>query len=162
MVTLRIGCKFELINPYVVTVLDSPLSENVQATYCLDIGDFHFFSDFVVAEFKQGAYVSFSDFKEIFDLSQEFFESQPYGFISNRVNSFSVNLLDILKHRQKVKHLKAYAIVTYNHNSKRMLAIEDYYFKFQRKRFNSFLDAARWVTAQVKSAQETPSKPQKF
>ncbi len=132
-----------------MTILDSPLSKNVQATYCLDIGDFHFFNDFIVAEFRQGTYVSFSDFEEIFDLSLEFFGSKSYGFISNRVNSFSVNLLDIIKHREKIEHLSAYAIVTYNHNSKRILAIEDYYFKFERKRFNSLIDAAKWVVSEV-------------
>ena len=141
-----------------MTILDSPLSKNVQATYCLDIGDFHFFSDFIVAEFKQGSYVSFSDFEEIFDLSSEFFGSKSYGFISNRVNSFSVNLLDIVNHRKKLEHLNAYAIVTYSHNSKRMLAIEDHYFKFERKRFNSLIDAAKWVVNEVSKATTKSNK----
>ena len=138
-------------------VLESPLSKSVQATYCLDIGDFHFFENFVVAEFKQGAYVSFNDFKEIFDLSLEFFDTKPYGFISNRVNSFSVNLLDIIKHKHNISHLSAYAIVTYSHNTKRMLAIEDYYFKSKRKRFNSLIDAANWVIEKTTTASTTPS-----
>ena len=132
-----------------MTVLDSPLSKNVQATYCLDIGDFHFFDNFIVAEFKQGSYVSFEDFKEIFDLSQEFFEGRPSGFVSNRINSYSINLLDIVDHKEKFKNLGAYAIVTYNHNTKRMLAIEDYYFSFNRERFNVLIDAVKWVKKEL-------------
>ncbi|OUR90766.1 hypothetical protein A9Q87_12485 [Flavobacteriales bacterium 34_180_T64] len=132
-----------------MTVLDSPLSKNVQATYCLDIGDFHFFDNFIVAEFKQGSYVSFNDFKEIFDLSREFFEGKPSGIISNRVNSYSINLLDIVENRDKLAQLSAYAIVTYSHNTKRMLAIEDYYHNSKRERFNSLIDAAKWMTKEL-------------
>lgn len=130
-------------------VLDSPLSKNVQATYCLDIGDFHFFNNFIVAEFKQGAFVSFSDFNEIYDLSLEFYNTKPYGFISNRVNSYSINLLDIKDNKYKLEQLHAYAIVTYNHNAKRMLAIENYYFGIKRKSFNSLLEAAQWINKKV-------------
>ena len=132
-----------------MTVLDSPLSKNVQATYCLDIGDFHFFDNFIVAEFKQGSYVSFKDFQEIFDLSQEYFNGRPSGFISNRVNSYSINLLDITENREKLSLLSAYAIVTYSHNTKRMLAMEDYYSESKRERFNSLMDAVKWMTKEL-------------
>jgi hypothetical protein len=130
---------------FILTVLDSPLSKNVQATYCLEIGDFHFFSNFIIAEFKQGANVSFEDFSEIYELSIEFFGSDPYGFISNRVNSYSINLLDVIKHKGKGENLKANAIVTYNYNTVRVLAIEDHYFNSKRERFKSLIDAANWV-----------------
>lgn len=135
-----------------MTVLDSPLSKSVQATYCLGVGDFHFFNNFVVAEFKQGVYVSYNDFKEIFELAQEFYGTNPVGFISNRVNSFSINLLDAIKYRQKANSFSGYAIVTYNHNTRRILAIEDYYFNIKRKRFNSLVDAAEWVNKKVTKA----------
>lgn len=145
MALLNVRSNFEEINSTILTVLDSPLSENVQATYCLDIGDFHFFNNFIIAEYKQGAYVSFEDFSEIYDLCEEFYDSKPYGFISNRVNSFSVNLLDIIKHREKAKNLNAYAIVTYKQNAKRMLAMEDHYFNYKRMRFNSLMEATNWI-----------------
>lgn len=152
MALVDIPSKFEEINSTILTVLDSPLSKNVQATYCLDIGDFHFFNNFIIAEFKQGAYVSFEDFSEIYDLCEEFYDSKPYGFISNRVNSFSVNLLDIIKHREKTKSLSAYAVVTYKQNTKRMLAIEDHYFNSKRMRFNSLIEATNWVIAKKLNA----------
>ncbi|WP_053992982.1 hypothetical protein [Mangrovimonas sp. TPBH4] len=139
-------------------VLESPFAKNVEATYCIEIGDFHFFSNYVVAEFRQGTNVAFKDFEEIFDLCDEIFGDQPYGFISNRVHSFSVDLVDALENSSKVSHIKAYAVVTYNHNTKRMLAIEEHYFSFKRKRFNTLADATEWVLGQL---QFVP-KPNKF
>ena len=130
-------------------VLDSPIANQVEATYCLEVGDFHFFKNLVVAEFKQGAYVSFEDYKEAYELCLDIFNNTPFGFISNRVNSYSINLVDAQEHRKKLKLLHTYAIVTYSHNSKRMLVVEDHYFNLKRKRFNAFIDAFNWVNKKV-------------
>ena len=139
-------------------VLDSNIASQVEATYCLKIGDFHFFKDFMVAEFNQGAYVSFSDLTDIYDLGFSFYADRPHGFISNRVNSYSIDLVDIYKNRRKLKFIHAYAIVTYSHNSKRMLAIEDYYFKKKRTRFNTLQDAINWVNEEITKASVTSNK----
>lgn len=136
-------------------VTDSPLASEIEATYCLKIGDFHFFKNFIVTEFNEGVNVSFDDFKEIYELSQEYFEGRPYGVISNRINSYSIDLIDILRHMNKPGNLRAYAIVPHHNSSRPALILEDHYFKMQRKRFYSIVEAAKWINFKIKKATES-------
>ncbi|WP_338733860.1 hypothetical protein [Mangrovimonas cancribranchiae] len=126
-------------------VLESPIAKHVEATYCLEIGDFHFFENYLIAEFKQGVCVSFNDLKEVYDLLLDYYKGDTYGFISNRINSYSIDVIDMNRHFEKLNQISAYAIVTYNLNTKRVLAVEDYYFNLKRERFTSLLEASNWV-----------------
>ncbi|RSK38679.1 hypothetical protein [Mangrovimonas spongiae] len=130
-------------------VLKSPLAKHVEATYCLEIGDFHFFENYLIAEFKQGVCVSFSDLKEVYDLLLDYYNGESYGFISNRINSYSIDVIDMNKHFEKLNQIHTYAIVTYNLSAKRVLAVEDYYFNLKRERFTSLLAASNWVTNEM-------------
>jgi len=130
-------------------VLDSCFANQVEATYCIEIGDFHFFKDFVIAEFNQGCYVSFKDLYDIHDLGSLFYQDGHFGFISNRVNSYSIDLIDFHKNRNKLKLIDFYAIVTYSHFSKKMLPMEDYYFRIDRHSFNYLDNAIHWIFKKI-------------
>ena len=136
-----------------MTVKESKLSKHIEATYRLKIGDFHFFKNFVVAEFNEGVYASYKDLEESYDLALDYYKDRSYGFISNRINSYSINIMDVLKYQSKFKGLRAYAIVTHNRSSKISLQVEDYYFKLKRTRFNSLIDAAKWVNDKINASQ---------
>lgn len=139
-------------------VLDSPLSDFVQATYCLEVGNFHYFNDFLIAEINAGVMVTFEDVKDIFDLNLEFFGERPFGFISNRINSYSIDLVDLAKNSEQYLRSCAYAIVTYSDNSRRVLNIEDHYINFNRKRFNDLQTAIKWVMQKVKDTTSSLDK----
>lgn len=132
-----------------MTAKESPFSKHIEATYRLKVGDFHFLRNFVVAEFNEGVNASYHDLEEAHDLAKDYYKEKPFGFISNRINSYSINIMDVLKHQNKFKDLNAYAIVTHHRSSKISLIVEDYYFKLKRQRFNSLSEAAKWVNEHV-------------
>ena len=61
---------------------------------------------------------------KINEINAYFGEDKPYGVIANRINSYSVNLLDAPELRALAKNLKAYGIVAYDLAGKRHASME--------------------------------------
>lgn len=138
-------------------VLNSRFAKHIEATYSLKIGDFHFFNHFLIAEFSQGCCVTSNDLTDIYDIASSFYRNKPYGFISNRIYSYSIDLVDFYKNSNKLNLIGSYAVVTYNDLSKKMLPMEDYYFKINRYRFNSLDNAVNWVLNEINQNPEVIS-----
>lgn len=114
----------------------------------MKIGDFHFFENIIIAEFKEGSHVTFNKFKEIVELKNETHIGMPQAFISNRIYSYSVDLMDILSNSKNLKFLSAYVIVSYNHLTNKVIELEDAYFSFPRKKFKTLEEAVTWVRSE--------------
>ncbi len=99
----------------------------------------------MVAEFKEGADINFKNFDELAFLVKTHFEDQPFGFIANRINSYSINLNDAQIFNETFKNLKAYAIIVYSNLTERIIEIESLFFKFNRKVFKDFENAITWI-----------------
>lgn len=128
----------------------SSLYKEVKKTYSLKTGDIHLFNHFIVAEFKEEVNLCFESIIEIIEILQQNFNlSSPFGFISNRINSYSIILTDVLKLKDELKNLSAYAVVTYSEATKRNLEIEGYFLNFNRKHFNSLHEAKIWVEKEL-------------
>lgn len=125
--------------------MNSPISHLVQDTISTKIADFYFLENFIIAEFKEGSHVSFDEFEEVMELGKEKYQSKPIGFISNRIHSYSVNLIDMFKNSQFLNNITAYAIVYYNDVTRKILDLEDQYFYIPRQRFNNLVEAVAWV-----------------
>ncbi|MDX1316034.1 MAG: hypothetical protein R3262_00695, partial [Xanthomarina gelatinilytica] len=72
----------------------------------------------------------------------------PQFFISNRIYSYSVDLMDILSNSKNLKFLSAYVIVSYNHLTNKVIELEDAYFSFPRKKFETLEEAVTWVRSE--------------
>ncbi|MFC0604406.1 hypothetical protein [Winogradskyella pulchriflava] len=110
-----------------------------------NIGDLYFFKDFFIAELNEGINITFENFYEASILIKKYYEDRPFGFISNRKNSYSIDVNDANLYQEAFPNLKAYAIVVYSSLSERIYEIENHFFKFNRKAFKTLDEAIDWV-----------------
>jgi hypothetical protein len=109
------------------------------------LGRLYLFDNYVVAEFKEGVDITFDNFNEVTSIIKTKFKDKPFGFIGNRLNSYSINLRDAPKFNAYFPNLKAYAIVAYSVMTKRVFEVENHFFTFNRKAFKNLEDATGWV-----------------
>ncbi|MBU2929774.1 hypothetical protein [Winogradskyella psychrotolerans] len=113
--------------------------------YNIKLGTVYFYENFLVAEFKEGVDITFKNFDELSFLIKTHFKDKPIGFITNRVNSYSVNVNDAKDFNKTFVNLKAYATVCYNSLTEGVIEIESQFFKFNRKVFKNMDTAISWV-----------------
>jgi len=89
--------------------------------------------------------INFDNFNEVTEIIKKQFDDKPFGFIANRLNSYSINLTDASTFNSNFPNLKAYAIVVYNSLTQRVFEIENHFFKFNRQAFKSIEQAIEWV-----------------
>ena len=111
----------------------------------VEIGELYFFENYLIAEFKEGVHIDFENFDETKTLVKKQFGNYPFGFISNRINPYSILVTDGPSFNKEFKNLKAYAVVSHTSISEKIFEIENHFFSFNRKRFNSLQDAINWV-----------------
>ena len=131
-------------------VIDSPMAHLIEDTIVCSIGDFYFFRDFIVAEFNEGSHVSYHEFEEVMELGDRKYQKKSVGFISNRVNSYSINVLNMFQNSAYLTSVKAYAIVCYNNVTQNVLEMEDHYFSVSRPRFTNLITAVAWVQNEIR------------
>lgn len=129
--------------------MKSTINKNFKQ-YHLSLGTVYFFENYFIAEFNEGTDIDFFNFQEIHDLVQEHFGDSPFGFISNRINSYSINLNHAELFNISYPNLKAYAVVVYKSLSEKIFELENIFFEFNRKAFNDMNDAVKWVEAILK------------
>ncbi|MBP0902200.1 hypothetical protein ACFSKN_04835 [Mariniflexile gromovii] len=104
----------------------------------MKLGDIYFFHNFAVIEFNEGVHIDIYNSDQIFEeLDYYYGNSKPFGVIANRVNSYSVNLMDLDLFRKKLKNLCAYAVVGHNLASKMNAEIENTFYKKGKINYDS-------------------------
>ncbi|BAO77603.1 hypothetical protein [Winogradskyella sp. PG-2] len=109
------------------------------------LGSVYLFENYIVTEFKEGVDINFENFKEVAEIINRQFSNRPFGFIANRLNSYSIDLTDAKKFNTHFPNLKAYAIVVYNALTQRVFEIENHFFEFNRAAFKDIENATEWV-----------------
>lgn len=115
------------------------------------IGKLYFFKNYVVTEFNEGVLITFENFSETGKLIKAFYEDEDFGVITNRTNSYSLNLSDAKKWNTIFPNLKAYAVVSDRIFSKGVFDIENQFFDYNRKMFKTLQEALDWVNEILKS-----------
>ncbi len=79
--------------------------------YVLDIGTVQVFDDYMVATYNEGVTVTLERVYQLIGISEIHFRDRPFGFISNRKNSYAIDPT-IYNYVRELQNLKAYAIVS--------------------------------------------------
>ena len=86
-------------------------------------GTFYCFDAFLLAELNQGIHFNWERVKEVADSALNYYgENIKIAYISNRINSYSIEPQSWLKFEQKYNFFEATAIVVYD--SKKGLSVE--------------------------------------
>ncbi len=127
-------------------MIDSPNLMNKDHTLLkTNLGSVYLFDNYIITDFKEGIDITFDNFNEVSEIIKVYFEDRPFGFIANRVNSYSINLTDASKFNANFPNLKAYAVVVYNTITERVFEIENHFFTFNRSVFKEIDSAVTWI-----------------
>ncbi|CAM4029614.1 hypothetical protein [Gillisia hiemivivida] len=116
----------------------------------LQFGSVTFFENIQIAELNEGILFDIPHNQEILELARERFNNNPYGYISNRVNSYSVNPMIHLE-SANVSNLIAIAIVSRNPVVKQNCIIEKQFFRNSSsfEVFETLEEAVNWMKHQL-------------
>tara|TARA_R100000935_G_C2834113_1_gene167004 strand:+ start:1408 stop:1782 length:375 start_codon:yes stop_codon:yes gene_type:complete len=116
----------------------------------LQFGSVSFFNNIQIAELKEGILFDIPHNQEILELARKQFRNQPYGYISNRVNSYSVNPMIHLE-SANVSNLIAIAVVSKNPLVKQNCIIEKQFFRNSSsfEVFETLEEAINWMKHQL-------------
>ncbi|MEW4925378.1 hypothetical protein [Algibacter sp. 2305UL17-15] len=112
----------------------------------LPFGNYYLCPNFFIGELFEGVHFDWEKteilVKEIIKFYGEF---KPIAFISNRINSYSVDPQNWIKIVQKYNILVASAIVAYNNSNYINASLEKHFAKKSIKRCLSLSEAIGWV-----------------
>jgi hypothetical protein len=128
-----------------MTISKSPNRKKIKQHHFTKIGDIYVMEDYIVAEFMEGIDINFENFYEVSLIVQSHFNERLFGFIANRINSYSINLEDADFFNKAFPNCLAYAVVNYKTIASQIFEIENQFFNFNRKSFNNIDDAINWV-----------------
>lgn len=127
-------------------IRDFILTEEPQSIYHLDIGTLTVFRTFLVAEFKEGLTVGFNNGQEMLTIIYDHFgNTGNFGFICNRVNSFSIIPTDLNKIGKLFTQSPKVAIVNYTKLGKLSAQFERNYWPFPVQLFDDLHTGITWM-----------------
>ncbi|WP_299274998.1 hypothetical protein [uncultured Psychroserpens sp.] len=133
-----------------MTILDSNLASQIVKQEQSDAGTLHFFNDIAVVEFNEGVHVDLNTArKTIHDLIHYFGNSKPFGLIANRVNSYSISLLETLEVKSIFPNLVAYGVVSHNYAGRMNAEIESNFCASQNISFDNLYEGLHAVHKKV-------------
>ncbi|WP_431134480.1 hypothetical protein [Psychroserpens mesophilus] len=128
-----------------MSISDTNYKDQLIRLEVVDLGKLYFFKDFLVAEFNEGVTISFDNFDVVRFLIKTHYKDEDFGFIANRIHSYSIAINDAPLFNSTFKNLKAYATVTYTSFASKVFEMENYFFKFNRQNFKELDSAIDWV-----------------
>jgi hypothetical protein len=108
-----------------MTILDSNVASQIVKQEHSEAGILHFFNHIAVVEFYEGLHVDLNSGRQtINDLMNYFGTTKPFGLIANRVNSYSISLLETVEVKSIFPNMVAYGVVSHNEAGRMNALIE--------------------------------------
>ncbi len=136
-----------------MTIKDSNLALQAKHVYATKFADLYFFDNFLISEIYEGELIGQSNFQEILTLVHKHFGiDKPYGIISHRVHSYSVDLYDLLPITSEFGPLVANAVVAYSNMPLKSFELEKQILKLVGEAFSNMEDAISWTRKKINEA----------
>lgn len=134
-------------------ILESDFSNQIVEFVQNKLGNIFFFNHIAVVELNEGVHFNLKNAPIIInELKAYFGDTKPFGVVANRVNSYSVDLLDTPKYREEVKNLQSYGVVGHDLASKMNATMENDFCAAEKVDYDSIYDAINHVYNKVKSS----------
>ncbi|MGS2726013.1 hypothetical protein ACU8DI_05350 [Psychroserpens sp. BH13MA-6] len=106
-------------------IVESKVATQIVKQEQSEAGTLHFFNHIAVVEFNEGMHIDLATArKTIHDLMAYFGNSKPFGIVANRINSYSIALLETVEVKSIFPNLVAYGIVSHNEAGRMNAEIE--------------------------------------
>ncbi|WP_298496039.1 hypothetical protein [uncultured Algibacter sp.] len=109
-------------------------------------GNFYLLDSFFISEIHEGVHFSWQMIKETMDEIVSYYEKDvKLGYISNRINSYSMNPESWNKVDETYGVIVAGAVVTYNKMTYMNATLEKRFYKKSIKRCTTLNEAINWI-----------------
>lgn len=133
-----------------MTIVDSNVASQIIKQEQSDAGMLHFFNHIAVVEFNEGLHLDLnSGRKTINDLMNFFGNTKPFGLIANRVNSYSISLLETPEVKSIFPNMVAYGIVSHNEAGRMNAIIESSFCSSDNISYDNLYEALDTVNKRV-------------
>ena len=133
-------------------ITESDYSNQILKLVKNNIGNIFFFNHVAVVELNEGVHFDMNNSYSIIDEIVSYFgDKQPYGVIANRINSYSVNLMDAPFFRAQAKNICAYAVVGHDLASKMNAEMESDFCASEKVNYDNIYEAIADVYNKVKN-----------
>ena len=115
----------------------------------LPFGNFYFFEKFVISELHEGVHFDWKRVKILSDLMQTHYgDGKSIVYLSNRVNSYSIEPQSWLKFDKKYHLFIASGIIAYDNRGGLSVVLERLFSKERIKKFRSLKNGVEWAMKQ--------------
>ncbi|HPF10643.1 MAG TPA: hypothetical protein PKW08_04990 [Flavobacteriaceae bacterium] len=123
---------------------DLPKKYVLKNHYETDIISVYFYNNIIVTEAAEGVTLSYKTAFPILVTGLKMLGTKPWVYISNRVNSYSLNPNDYF-YLEKIPSLKGLAIVSYGDLAQKNAEMESMFFKKPFQCFPDLISAFTWA-----------------
>lgn len=122
----------------------------IESAIALDFGKITIIDNILIAELNEGILFDVDDNRELLKLGNKIFKGMPYGYISNRVNSYAVNPMIYLESSSTI-NLKAIAVVSSNLVCQQNTLLEKQFYKDEDsfEVFENLEAAISWIKLKI-------------
>ena len=118
-------------------------------TLSLDFCDVVIYDHYIIVTIKEGTILTPEHNNTLIKITESYFEESPFVYISNRINSYSVNP-EIYYKTVQINSLKGFAVVSQEYKAKINAQIEKMFFKKPFEIFSEIEDAVTWAKTLIK------------
>lgn len=116
----------------------------------LDFCKVEVYDHYAVVVINEGVNLTPKYNKTLIKINEKYYASQPFVYITNRINSYSVDP-KIYHETSKIKTLKGIAVVSKNYHAKINAQIEKIFFHKPFEIFTELEDAVKWADKVIKT-----------
>lgn len=132
------------------------LATKIEKQAPTEFGVTHFLKDLAIIEFNEGTHIDLKAVKPTLKaIKKHYGSSKPFGIVANRVNSYSISLLDLKKARKKLPNLAAYGIVSYNKATRMNAEIESSFCQWKDICFDNLYEGLNTIQKRVIDQQKS-------
>lgn len=122
----------------------------IESAIELDFGKITIIDNILIAELNEGILFDVENNRKLLNLGNRIFKGMPYGYISNRVNSYAVNPMIYLESSSTI-NLKAIAVVSSNPVCQQNTLLEKQFYKEEDsfEVFDNLEAAINWIKFKI-------------
>ena len=111
----------------------------------LDFGNFKIFQNYVIGTMNEGVVFDELCQADIWNLFNSHFKDRNFGYISNRINSYSVDPIVYINNSERFAMIKAMAVVTKRKMQVLNVQLERQFFKTNIEVFENLEQGISWI-----------------
>ncbi len=122
----------------------------IESAIAFDFGKVTIIDNILIAELNEGILFDVKNNRKLLKLGDKIFKGMPYGYISNRVNSYAVNPMIYLESSSTI-NLKAIAVVSNNPVCQQNTLLEKQFYKEEDsfEVFDTLEAAINWIKLKI-------------